>query len=77
LVNGFVVQSHQLPGMERDHGVGSAVVIAELDFVDPRRQLSTTVPTWPRTNPSSGKSWSSATTESISMSAMANFLYGT
>ena len=37
LVRGFVMQPHQLPGLERDHGVGSAVVIAELDFVDPRR----------------------------------------
>ena len=35
LVRGFVMQTHQLPGLECDHGVGSAGVIAELDFIDP------------------------------------------
>lgn len=36
LVSGFVMQTHQLPGLQCHHGVGSAVVIAELDFVNPR-----------------------------------------
>ena len=39
LVNGLVMQPHQLPGLESHHGVRSTVVIAELDFVDPRRPV--------------------------------------
>jgi len=70
LVRGFVVQPHQLSGLECGHGVGSAVVVAELDFEDPRRPALNNGADLARTNPSSGRSWSRATTESISMSAM-------
>lgn len=35
----FVVQAYQLPGVQRSHGVGSAVVITELHFVNTVREM--------------------------------------
>ena len=39
LVYGFVMQPHQLLSLQRDHGIGSAIAIAELNLVDTRRPI--------------------------------------
>jgi hypothetical protein len=64
---GLVVEDQQLVVAEGELCIGKALIIGELDFKDAGASVSTTVPTWPRSRPLSGRSTVRATTSRSSM----------